>query len=103
MEIERDQARYRELYVRNQPARDAEEMARLAERLGQRFEAILFLSAALAEEPNRADMRESRHRLEEATHAPDEASEQCLFDLLANHRELDDPQPETARQVKTEL
>ena len=39
-EIERDQARYRELYRRNQPARDAEEMARLAERLGHRFEAM---------------------------------------------------------------
>ncbi len=42
VEIERDQMRYRELYRRNQPARDAEEMARLAERLGHRFEAMLF-------------------------------------------------------------
>ena len=38
-EIERDQMRYRDLYRRSQPAPDAEEMARLAERLGHRFEA----------------------------------------------------------------
>jgi enediyne biosynthesis protein E4 len=64
-EIERDQALYRKLYRRNQPARDSVEMAYLAERLGRRFEAILFLSAALAEEPNRADLRQSLRRLEE--------------------------------------
>ena len=72
-EIERDQVRYRELYRRNQPARDAEEMARLAERLGHRFEAIVFLTAAIAEEPDRADLREPCHRLEEATVASDGA------------------------------
>lgn len=48
-EIERDQARYRELYRRNQPLRDAEEMARLAEKLGRRFEATVFEAAARAE------------------------------------------------------
>jgi hypothetical protein len=32
---------YCELYRRNQPARDAEEMARLAERVGHPFEAII--------------------------------------------------------------
>lgn len=56
-EIERDQARYRELHRRNQPARDAGEMARLAERLGHRFEAIVFLTAAAAEDPDRGDLR----------------------------------------------
>ena len=56
-EIERAQARYRELYRRNQPARDGEEMARLAQRLGHRFEAIVFLNAAIAEEPGRDDLR----------------------------------------------
>ena len=50
-ETERAQARYRELYRRNQPSRDAEEMARLAETLGHRFEAIVLLTAALADEP----------------------------------------------------
>jgi tetratricopeptide (TPR) repeat protein len=58
--IERDQVRYRELYRRNQPARDAEEMARLAERLGHPFEAIVFLTAALADEPDRYDVRGPR-------------------------------------------
>jgi tetratricopeptide (TPR) repeat protein len=66
-EIERDQKRYRELYRRNQPARDAEEMARLAQRLGHRFEAILFLTAAIAEEPARADLSEQLRRLSETT------------------------------------
>lgn len=56
-EIERDRTRYRELHRRNQPARDAEEMSRLAERLGHRFEAIVFLTAAAAEEPDREDLR----------------------------------------------
>ncbi len=55
--------RYRELYGRNQPARDAEEMASLAERLGHRFEAILYLTAAVAEDPDRADLRGHLHRL----------------------------------------
>jgi tetratricopeptide (TPR) repeat protein len=80
-EIERDQARYRALYRRNQPARDAEEMARLAERLGRRFEATVFLNAAIAEEPDRADLREALRRLEEATRRPDEAG-RSLFDRL---------------------
>ncbi len=56
-EIERDQVRYRELHRRNQSARDAEEMAGLAERLGHRFEAIVFLTAAVAEDPEREDLR----------------------------------------------
>jgi tetratricopeptide (TPR) repeat protein len=80
-EIERDQMRYRELYRRNQPARDAEEMARLAERLGHRFEAILFLTAAIAEQPDRADLRENVRRLMEGDHKP-EAKSQSLFDSL---------------------
>src|SRR5204863_7898654 len=80
-EIERDQARYRALYRRNQPARDAEEMARLAERLGRRFEAMVFLNAAIAEEPDRDGLREALRRLEEATGRPEEAG-RSLFDRL---------------------
>jgi hypothetical protein len=34
---------------------DTEETARLAERQGHRFEAIAFLTAAVAEEPNRVE------------------------------------------------
>ncbi len=90
VEIERDQLRYRELYRRNQPARDALKMARLAERLGHRFEAILFLTAAMAEEPDRADLRENLHRLEEAAHEPNDRS-QSLFDRLPKHCGGDEP------------
>ena len=80
-EVERDQARYRELYRRNQPARDAEEMARLADRLGHRFEAIVFLTAALADEPDRADLRSALHHIEEAVHGPD-GTGRSLYDRL---------------------
>ena len=47
-EIERLQARYLKLYERNQPLRDAAEMAHLAERIGRRFEARAFLTVANA-------------------------------------------------------
>ncbi len=80
-EIGNADARYRQLYRRNQPARDAEEMAGLADRLGQRFEAIVFLTAALADEPDRADLRAALHRLKTATQAPAEPG-RSLFDRL---------------------
>jgi enediyne biosynthesis protein E4 len=56
-EVERALARYRKLYRRNQPARDAEEMARLAQELGRWFEARAFLTAALAANPERSELR----------------------------------------------
>ena len=56
-EISRLQSRYRALYERNQPFRDAVEMAHLAEQLGQRFEAIAFLTIAAAHDPNRYDLQ----------------------------------------------
>ncbi len=90
-EIERDEARYRELYRRNQPARDAEEMARLAERLGHRFEATVFLTAALADEPDRADLREALNRLEKAARVPDDAGRQTLSDRLPTDCGADKP------------
>jgi enediyne biosynthesis protein E4 len=90
VEIERDQTRYRELYRRNQPSRDAEEMARLAERLGHRFEASLFLAAAIAEEPDRADLRENLGRLKPAAEPPDDPS-QSVFDRLPRDCGGDEP------------
>ena len=39
-------SRYKELFLRNQPMRDAAEMARLAEQLGRWFEAKAFWSLA---------------------------------------------------------
>ena len=57
------QARYRKLFTRNQPRRDAAEMGRLAEQLGRRFEAKAFLTIALASTPDRADIQRDLVRL----------------------------------------
>ncbi len=84
-EVERDQARYRELHRRNQPARNAEEIARLAVRLGHPFEAIVYLTAAIAEEPEQAQLRLSlrsleqtqRHNVEEAQGAVARITTDC--------------------------
>lgn len=61
--IERLQTRYRSLDRRNQPFRDAEEMARLAEKLGQPFEALVFLTIASAANPERMELKTERARL----------------------------------------
>ena len=47
-EIERSLVRYRQLHKRRQPIRHAAELARLAQRLGRRFEAQAFLTIATA-------------------------------------------------------
>ncbi len=62
-EIERLQARYATLYARNQPIRDAVEMAHLAEQLGRVFEARGFLTVAISEDPRREDLRHDLGRL----------------------------------------
>ena len=41
------------------------EMARLAEQLGRRFEARVFLTVAISEEPDRKDLRQDLRRLSE--------------------------------------
>ena len=56
-EIRRSLARYTFLYDRMQPIRDAVEMAGIAERLGRIFEARVFLTLAIAEDPDRSDLR----------------------------------------------
>jgi enediyne biosynthesis protein E4 len=56
LEIEPLQTRMQQLYVRNQPMRDAAEMSRLAKQLGQQFEARAFLTIAIAVDPNRGDV-----------------------------------------------
>ncbi len=56
-------ARYRELHSRQQPFRDAPELARLAEQLGRRFEARAFLTIALSDDPARKDLRRDLERL----------------------------------------
>jgi enediyne biosynthesis protein E4 len=58
LEVERLLARYQKLYKRNQPRRDAVEMAHLAGQLGQLFEARGFLTLAAALDPDRPDLRD---------------------------------------------
>jgi hypothetical protein len=62
-EVERTRDRYIKLYERNQPVRDAAEMARLAEQLGSAFEARIFLTVAIGEDPDRANLRQDLSRL----------------------------------------
>jgi tetratricopeptide (TPR) repeat protein len=64
-EIDRMTARYHRLYQRNQPIRDATEMARLAEQLGRWFEARAFLTVATAVHPSRDELRRELARLEQ--------------------------------------
>jgi hypothetical protein len=63
-EILRLQDRYQALDRRNQPIRDAAEMARVAEQLGQGFEARAFLTVAIAADPGRDDLQSNLARLE---------------------------------------
>jgi enediyne biosynthesis protein E4 len=62
-EVQRLEARYLTLYRRNQPTREAEEMAHLAEQLGRRFEARGFLTLATAMDPDREDLRADLARI----------------------------------------
>jgi predicted Zn-dependent protease len=62
-ELERLESRFKELHRRNQPLRDAAELARIAERLGRLFEARAFLTVAVAADPDRADLRAELDRL----------------------------------------
>jgi tetratricopeptide (TPR) repeat protein len=68
-EIEQLRARYEQLYQRNQPFRDALEMARLATKLGLGFEAKAFLTVVVAENPGRTDLRDELERLNRPTNA----------------------------------
>ena len=61
--VQKLQARYDKLYRRNQPSRDAAEMAHLAEQLGRRFEAEVFLTFAVAVDTDRDDLRSELARL----------------------------------------
>jgi enediyne biosynthesis protein E4 len=53
-DIDHSLARYMKLHERKQPIRDAVKLARLAEQLGRRFEARVFLAIANSEEPARS-------------------------------------------------
>jgi thioredoxin-like negative regulator of GroEL len=62
-EIAHARDRYLKLYERTQHIRDAEEMAHLAEELGRMFEARVFLTLAISQEPEREDLRRNLQRL----------------------------------------
>jgi enediyne biosynthesis protein E4 len=62
-EVIRLEARYAQLHERKQPVRHAVEMARLAEKLGRTFEARAFLTLAVGENPDRADLQQDLERL----------------------------------------
>jgi len=82
-EINRLSARYQQLYARHQPSRDAVEMARLAEQLGQQFEAKAFLTLAVDNDPDRDDLRRDLDRLNERVPTI-EGPGRTLADLLAS-------------------
>jgi enediyne biosynthesis protein E4 len=87
-EIDRLQGRYLKLYARNQPFRDAAEMAALAERLGHWFEARVFLTVAVAADPNGLDRRRELARLDRRRGTIG-GPERTLADLFA-HKGVDD-------------
>ena len=62
-DVEGRLTRYRELRDRKQPFRDAVEFAQLAQQLGRIFEARVFLTIAISEEPARMDLRRDLDRL----------------------------------------
>jgi thioredoxin-like negative regulator of GroEL len=83
-EIERAQARYKRLYQRNQPRRDAAEMARLAALLGRRFEARAFKTSALAMRPDRDDLPPDPPTLDQRDKTIDEAGRTLAQALAAD-------------------
>ena len=85
-EIHQLEARYMKLYQRNQPRRDAVEMANLAEQLGQVFEAKAFLTVGTAVHPDREDLRLRLDKLERSE-PPRDPKGRFLADVLATQSE----------------
>jgi propanediol dehydratase small subunit len=83
-EMSQLRARYLKLYDRMQPMRDAEEMAGLAEQLGRNFEARVFLTLAIDDEPEREDLRRDLARLSERRPPAVAERGKTLADVLAN-------------------
>jgi tetratricopeptide (TPR) repeat protein len=87
-EVIRLEARYAQLHERKQPVRHAVEMARLAEKLGRTFEARAFLTLAVGENPDRADLQQDLERLIRSASpaAPPTATlAQAVANELASH------------------
>jgi thioredoxin-like negative regulator of GroEL len=81
-EIDLLKERYQQRYRRNQPLRDASEMARLAERLGRWFEAEVFLTVATVVDDDRDDLRRDLARLRQRRRDV-EGGDRTLADVLA--------------------
>jgi enediyne biosynthesis protein E4 len=88
-EIEKLMTRYQHLHARNQPRRDAAEMARLAEQLGCRFEARGFLTWAVGVDPDRGDLKLALARLNQRGGTVGRPG-QTLADLLAQQAVVDE-------------
>jgi enediyne biosynthesis protein E4 len=87
-EIGRLRVRYARLYDRTQPIRDAVEMAEIAEQLGRTFEARVFLTLALAEDPERLDLRHALMRLSQGP-ARSTHRGKTLAELIADEQASD--------------
>jgi enediyne biosynthesis protein E4 len=94
LEVDRLQARFEELYKRNQTMRDALELAGLTQRLGQCFEANVFLTIAVATEPEHRELRDQLSRCR-AGASTTQAPGATLADVLA--AELDAADRATTR------
>lgn len=81
-EIEGLLARYEKLFDRDQPLRDAEEMAGIAARLGRTFESRALLTVEIAQDPERVDLRKSLERLNQVA-AMSRPRAQSLADVVA--------------------
>jgi len=92
-EIDRLRARYETLFDRQQPIRDAVELAQLAEQLGREFEAQVFLTLAISAAPERKKLRRDLQRLSRSSTKVANHS-QTLADVLA---------PEPGNDGKIEL
>ncbi len=80
-EIDQLEARYEKLFRRNQPIRDAAELAGLAERLGHWFEARAFATLATAADPARDEPRRQLAGLTQRFRTSHEAG-RMLADVL---------------------
>jgi tetratricopeptide (TPR) repeat protein len=89
--IERLQVRYQELYERNQPSRDAAEMARVALELGRWFEAMAFLTVTAAVDPDEGDCQSDLARIghrAQHTNEPGRTLDEVLARVLVEATEV---------------
>jgi enediyne biosynthesis protein E4 len=82
-EIDQIKVRYQKRFERNQPLRDAIEMARLAEQLGRWFESRVFLAVASVVDPERRELRDDLERVTQHLR-PAAMDDRSLAALLAD-------------------